>query len=93
MQLTSIMSRSQQKRQLDLAEEAALPYAKGIALLAASVWGKEASAAERREQRPATAKARLVVTSPTDDRIFSENPDRGFADSACRATDLDQIGL
>lgn len=93
MQLTSIMCRSQQMRHLDLAAEAMLPNVKGIALLAASVWDKEALAAERREQRLARAEARLPVVSPADDRALSENPDRGFADGACRATDLDTRGL
>ena len=93
MQLTSIMCRSQQMRHLDLAAEATLPNAKGIALLAASVWDKEAVAAERREQRLARTEARSAVIPSSDDRTLSENPDRGFADGACPATALDTMGL
>ena len=89
MQLTSVMCRSQQMRHLELAAEAPLPNAKGIALLAASAWDKEAIAAERREQRLTRAEAPLPDVPPTEDWALSENPDRGFADGARRATDVD----
>lgn len=86
MQLTSTMCRSQQTRQLDLAADATLPNVKGIAMLAAAAWAKEAVAAERRELRHAAVRMSLPAISLADDRAFSENPDRGFADGGCRAT-------
>jgi hypothetical protein len=87
MQISSTFCRAQETRQRALAAGATLVNVRGISTLAADAWAKEARAAEKREQRKArvhpihVATLRLVLPSQ-DDRSFSENPDRGCADTA-----------
>lgn len=81
MQPTLNMCRAQEVRQLALAASATLANVKNVAMLAAAAWAKEAAAAERREARHARKLTNVALVMPwTSDRLFSENPDRGFAD-------------
>jgi hypothetical protein len=81
MHPTLAMCRAQEARQLALAADAALSNVKGVALLAAAAWAKEAIIAERREQRRAHRdQETLYAPSLLEDRMFSENPDRDLAD-------------
>jgi len=81
MNPTLAICRTQEARQRALAADAALTNVKGVAMLAAAAWAKEAIIAERREQRRARRDQELLYAPPLlEDRIFSENPDRGFAD-------------
>lgn len=81
MKPTLAMCRTQEARQLALAADAPLTNVKDVAILAAAAWAKEAIAAERREQRRARRGQELPYTpSLLEDRMLSENPDRGFAD-------------
>lgn len=89
MQPSSNFCRAQQAHHQALAAGAALENARGVATLAAAVWAREALAAEKREARMARKKldaaAGVVLhlqLPPPDERAFSENPDRGFADTA-----------
>lgn len=80
MNPTLVMCRAQEARQRTLAADAALANVKGVAMLAAAAWAKEAITAERREQRRVRRDQELLHAPPLlEDRIFSENPDRGFA--------------
>lgn len=89
MKPTAIMCRAQQARQLTLAANAVLPNVRNIATTAAAAWAKEALDADKRDKRTALRKEgaegaapalRLDLPGP-DDRRFSENPDRGFAET------------
>jgi hypothetical protein len=85
MQPSSNFCRAQEARQHDLAAGATLINVRDVATLAAAAWAKEAAAAEKREERKARvaaqAEAGISLALPLpDDRRFSENPDRGFAD-------------
>ncbi|WP_404712870.1 hypothetical protein [Sphingomonas sp. MMS24-J13] len=52
-----------------------------IATSAAAAWGLEALSAESREARQVKRQIEIgTACTLTDDRFFSENPDRGFAD-------------
>lgn len=83
MQPTLAMCRAQEARQLKHAADAPLTNVRNIAVLAAAAWAKEALAAQRREERRARRDQELLYAAPQlEDRIFSENPDRGFADPA-----------
>lgn len=86
MQPSSTFCRAQEAHQHALAARATLANARGIAALAAIAWAKEAHAAEKREERKARAHASVGAERPlaapmADERSFSENPDRGFADA------------
>ena len=86
MQPSSTLCRVQEAHQRGLAASATLANVRGVANLAAAAWAKEAIAAERREARLSRAKSiaaapQIALETPRpDDRPFSENPDRGFAD-------------
>ncbi len=81
MQPSLAMCRTQEARQLAIAANAPLENVKGVAVLAAIAWAKEGITAQRREERRAREdKQRLNAAPVLEDRIFSENPDRGFAD-------------
>ena len=81
MNPTLAMCRAQEARQRTLAADAALANVKGVAMLGAAAWAKDAITAERREQRRARRDQELLYAPPLlEDRMFSENPDRGFAD-------------
>jgi len=88
MQSRSALCRIEETRHRALALAAPLPNVRGVAVLAAAAWAKEAAAAEAREARTlATQRIReaMIVANGghgIDDRILSENPDRGFADGA-----------
>lgn len=87
MEPSSILCRAQEAYQQDRAASAVLENVRAVAGKAAKAWGLEALAAERREARRertriiadmvALQKSRL---SQDEDRLFSENPDRGFGD-------------
>ncbi len=86
MQLTSKQCRAQEAIQFDRAKREPLENVRIVALRAAIAWGHEATAAEQweaRKRRTRTiAEIMGVQRQRTDDdgEIFSENPDRGFAD-------------
>ncbi|MGK6319465.1 hypothetical protein [Sphingomonas sp. DT-204] len=87
MQPSSTMCRAQEAQQRELASNAVLPNVRRIATLAAAAWAKEALAADKREERrrlrrldAGAAPAPRLEQPLDDDRLFSENPDRGFAD-------------
>lgn len=80
MQPTLAMCRMQEAHQLALAAGTALANVKDIATLAATAWAKEAVAAERREARRTLRKQDMRAVPSLEDRTFSENPDRSFAD-------------
>jgi hypothetical protein len=80
MQPSSTFCRAQEARQQALAAGTTLANAKHVATLAAAAWGREAAAAERREERMARRKlnedsARLLrAEQPApEDRPFSES--------------------
>lgn len=85
MQPSSILCRAQEAHHLALATAATLENAKAVATAAAAAWGKEAAAAEKREerklhQREQAEYTRLHRDRPgIDDLALSENPDRGLA--------------
>lgn len=82
---SSILCRAQEAHQRERAAVTTLANVRMIATNAAIAWGEEALAAERREARhvkPLKA-ARVLALRQTQssegrDRLFSENPDRGF---------------
>lgn len=84
---SSILCRAQEAYQQHRASNAKLENVRAVAGKAAKAWGLEALAAERREARrertrviaemAALQKQRLAEQ---EDRLFSENPDRGFGD-------------
>lgn len=88
MQPSSAICRSQQAYHQDRASVATLENVRLISTKAATAWENEAHFAEQREARDqrrrtiAEATASNARSSPlTEDRWFSENPDRGFASS------------
>lgn len=78
MQPSSTFCRTQEALQHGRAADATLDNIRCVATAAAAAWGKEAIAAERREERLERTRAEA--------RASSENPDRGFADAEA-ATD------
>lgn len=78
--------RAQQAHHLDLSLHSGLPNVRRIAELAAIAWGKEAGAAQKREDRAERTRILresgnlLQIAVPLDERSLSENPDRGFPD-------------
>jgi hypothetical protein len=85
MQPSAEFCRAQAARHQALAAAAALDNVRDVALLAAAAWMKEAEAADHRERRREASRQRTIVEPPQGlsphDRLFSENPDRGFADA------------
>lgn len=87
MKPTAIMCRAQQARHLTLATNAALPNVRDIATAAAAAWAREAIDADKRDKRTALRQQSALGAAialemvATEDRSFSENPDRGFADA------------
>jgi hypothetical protein len=88
MQLSSTFCRMQETHQRDRAANATLENVRAVADRAASAWRIEAHAAERRET--SREQTRLIAQmlalqnerEPSDeDRLLSENPDRGFENS------------
>jgi hypothetical protein len=85
MQPSSTLCRAQEARQHALAAGTTLANVKGVAMLAAAAWAKEAALAEKREQRVLLrADREALIELPTqlprsDDHWGSENPDRGLA--------------
>ncbi len=84
MQPSPEFCRAQATRHQSIAAGAELENVRGVALLAAAAWTKEAQSADHRERRRAASRERAMVEPPEGlsphDRLFSENPDRGFAD-------------
>ena len=81
MQNSSAFCRTQQASHTLRASESLLANVRSIAISAAAAWGVEAQSAERREERHAKRQAETgSLLAVTEDRSFSENPDRGFAD-------------
>jgi hypothetical protein len=88
MKPAAITCRAQQAHHLALAASATLPNVRNIATLAAAAWAKEALDADKRDLRTALRKQEIDRAALSqrpdlpreDDRRFSENPDRGFAD-------------
>jgi hypothetical protein len=86
MQPSSIFCRAQEARQHAVAMSSELANTRGIATIAAAAWAKEALAAEKREERfvrKSLSEGAALPLGPLsrDDRSFSENPDRGFAEA------------
>jgi hypothetical protein len=87
MKPTAATCRAQQAHQLVLASNTALPNVRNIATVAAAAWAREALAADKRDERATCRKqdaADVVLRLELpghQDRGFSENPDRGFADA------------
>lgn len=84
MQPSSTLCRAREAHHRALASAAILDNVRNIANAAAMAWAKEAHAAEHREERKLRAAAiqsgQQSRAEPTsEDRGFSENPDRGFA--------------
>lgn len=88
MYLSSTLCRAQEAHHVDRAAAAQLDNVRAIATKAALAWGQEALSAERREARHSQAQ-RVTALAALDkreareereerDRLFSENPDRGF---------------
>lgn len=82
---SATLCRSQEAYHRDRAAGTQLENVRVIATNAAVAWGQEALAAERREARNSQTRmvARLAAlkkreTRDACDRLFSENPDRGF---------------
>jgi len=82
---SSTLCHAQEALQRSRAAGASLANVRIIAEAAAAVWNKEGLEAEKREQRH--AQVRVVAAARADaerrlreqrDRVFSENPDRGF---------------
>lgn len=81
MQISSAFCRAQQANHAQRAAESLLSNVRTIATNAATAWGIEAMAAERREERFERRRADAAdLLASTQDRCFSENPDRGFAE-------------
>jgi len=88
MELTSALCRAQEAIQWERAKSEPLENVRIVALRAAIAWGQEATAAEQREARRCRTQAIAEIIQvqrqriDDDDRgIFSENPDRGFANA------------
>ena len=85
MQPSASLCRSQEAFHRDRAIGAQLENVRAVATTAAAAWAQEAVAAERREARHRRTKATagLLALKKREvgnegDRLFSENPDRGF---------------
>lgn len=85
MELSSTFCRMQETNQRDRAAHAILENVRVIAARAATAWGVEALSAERREGR--RERTRIIADMAAlqnerlpseEDRLLSENPDRGF---------------
>lgn len=84
MTQTAAFCRTQEALQLDRAALATLENVRMIASRAAAAWGREALLADRRETKRGQASALPAAASlseEVEDRLFSENPDRGHAES------------
>ena len=88
MRPSSTLCRAQEARQHALASGSDLINVRRVANLAAAAWAKEAVLAEGRERRllhrqetGEDAMLPLGAAEQNEDRSFSENPDRGLADS------------
>lgn len=88
MQPSAHMCRAEEARQRAVSIDAPLANVRQIAVQAAAAWAKEALAAERREARAAASVAQnpefakvLPLLLRPDERMVSENPDRGLADA------------
>lgn len=88
MELSSTLCRVQEAYQQDRAAKAVLENVRTVAGKAAKAWGLEALAAERREAR--RERTRVITEMAVlqkhrfpeeEDRLFSENPDRGFGNT------------
>jgi len=88
MEPSSTLCRIQEAYQQDRAANAVLENVRTVAGKAAKAWGIEALAAEHREAR--RERTRIIADMAAlqkqrlpeeEDRLFSENPDRGFRDS------------
>ena len=82
---SSILCRTQEAYHRERAADARLDNVRAIATNAAIAWGQEALVAERREARHVRTRtvASVVALRKSEsreerDRLFSENPDRGF---------------
>jgi hypothetical protein len=74
--------RTQEARQLALAASSPLENSRRIAGVAAVAWAKEADSAERSDARKLKNAALYqsgLNLPDAEDRLVSENPDRGFA--------------
>jgi len=85
MELSSTFCRIQENVQRDRAANAALENIRLVAEKAAKAWGTVALSAEQREAR--RERTRIIADMAAlknesapgeDDRLLSENPDRGF---------------
>jgi hypothetical protein len=83
---SSILCRAQESLNLRKAADTVLDNVRRVATEAAAAWGKEAIAAERREERQVKVRAvadaagtRRAGTAAPDEMAVSENPDRGHA--------------
>lgn len=79
------LARAEGDKQRAIAAGATLANVRNRALAAAAAWDKEAALALAQEAKTAasaTARTTAAELLPSDyDRMMSENPDRGFADS------------
>ncbi len=83
MAQTSIFCRTQEMHERGRAAGADLVNVKNIATKAADAWAREAAFAERREDKhrvAASLPAAGSLSEEQEDRLASENPDRGRAD-------------
>ena len=85
---STTLCRAQEAYHRDRATGARLENVRTIAAHAAAAWEREARTAERREARHSRkrqladlASAREQRVTEDRDRLFSENPDRGWEDS------------
>ena len=88
MEPSSTFCRAQEAIQRDRADKASLENEQAIARRAANAWGTEAAFAERREARrekiramAETARSQSEQEISEEERLLSDNPDRGFANS------------
>ena len=74
------LCRAQEAHHRDRAAETPLENVRVIAINAALAWGLEARSAERREARNSRSLAGRQAREARNerDRLFSENPDRGY---------------
>jgi len=77
MNPSASLCRAQEAHHRDRAAETPLENVRVIAINAALAWGVEARSAERREARNLRTLAARVERQERD-RLFSENPDRGY---------------
>lgn len=77
MNPSASLCRAQEAHHRDRAAETPLENVRAIAISAALAWAQEARSAERREARN-TRNIAARVERQERDRLFSENPDRGY---------------